>query len=174
MKRLLWVSRHPMTNGQKSLLPILGYDEVAQLDICLGDFPLGQIMNETIRRGFRAEIPEDGDVEWGEVAIVASTAHVADLLNGGWTVYEFENAPSARQRGVFICRGVWVLKLGVLMECPCSGRAFYPTASPDREGLAVCPLCGDIQQVWGAVDRVFIPCPLSEEEQENDKKKEGK
>ena len=45
------------------------------------------------------------------VAIVAPTWVNLELLRKGYTLLEFVNRPSARQRGVFVCEGAYVHSL---------------------------------------------------------------
>lgn len=42
-----------------------------------------------------------------------------ELLRVGWLVVEFQNEPSARQRGVFVCRGAFVHTLDSSEFLPC-------------------------------------------------------
>lgn len=43
-----------------------------------------------------------------------------ELLRAGWTVVEFVNEPSARSRGVFVCRGAFVhtIDTSEFIACP--------------------------------------------------------
>lgn len=59
-----------------------------------------------------------------------------ELLRDGWTVVEFVNEPSARRRGVFVCRGAFVHEL------------VQPNAADPADLLR----------------STFLPCPVREQE----------
>lgn len=61
-----------------------------------------------------------------------------ELLRAGWTVVEFQNEPSARARGTFVCLG-----------------AFVHTYAPDQFGSP------------DQLRSEFLPCPISAQEQED-------
>lgn len=42
------------------------------------------------------------------VCIVAPTYVMVDLLNAGYRLVEFVNEPSSRQKGKFLCRGLFI------------------------------------------------------------------
>ena len=114
MKKLYFVSRHPLTNGQRATLEFLGF-EGEQINISFGDNPEEDIVEKVGQQS--------------EFAIVCPFSVGLDLLRKGYILYEFKNKPSARARGVFICEGVY--KHSLLFS------GFYPcplTAEEQEEG----------------------------------------
>ena len=107
MVKLLWLSRHPLTNGQQAMLNTLGYEDVEQVNLLFGDNPIGQVK-------------ELGDVQ--EIALVAPTHISLALLRAGYRLIEFVNEPSSRQKGVFLCKGAWrhLLESSEWFPCPIS------------------------------------------------------
>lgn len=74
------------------------------------------------------------------VAGVFPTWAALELLMSGWTVVEFANEPSARARGVFVCRGAYVYSAEIERDV-------------HRDVVSLLP-------------SEFIPCPLPADEQE--------
>lgn len=106
MKNLMWVSRHPLTNGQKALLPLLGYEGEERIEVVFGDNPIDDLRAERLSPG-------------REVGLVAPTFVSLALLRAGYALIEFVNQPSSRQRGVFICKGAWRHTLAESQFFPC-------------------------------------------------------
>lgn len=52
-------------------------------------------------------------------AVVAPAWAILEALREGLVIVEFENVPSARARGVFLCRGAWVHTLVSSEFIPC-------------------------------------------------------
>jgi hypothetical protein len=100
-----WVSRHPLTNGQEAALEAAKLVVKETIALTFGDDPVGELRGATNR---------------ATVALVAPMSIGLALLREGYTIVEFINSPSARQKGVFICKGLWVqtLKEGRWVPCP--------------------------------------------------------
>lgn len=114
MKKLLpWISRHPITNGQRALLNKLGYDGEERTEVLFGSHPV-------------EDLEKAGLLPPQVIGVVAPAYVILQLVQVGFTVLEFVNAPSARQRGVFLCKGAWKYSLSrgeLFMEyfpCPIS------------------------------------------------------
>jgi hypothetical protein len=107
MTKLKWVSRHPLTDGQKALLPLLGYEGYEMVEMLFGDNPVEQI----------SEVM--GEFHSQEIGIVAPTYITLALLRAGYRLIEFVNEPSSRQKGVFVCKGVWRHSLAESKFTPC-------------------------------------------------------
>jgi len=146
MSKLLWISRHPMSNGQRALLPLLGYQEEEQVALTFRGDPVGQI--EKLR--------ERG----AEIAIVAPFHIASKLLNAGYGLIEFVNVPSARQKGIFVCQGAYRMHLGTIItmeytHCPLSpeeqgeGDLEIPPKNPR---LHLFPEAGDRWAYWRLED----------------------
>jgi hypothetical protein len=93
-KVLPWISRHKMTNGQRAILPLLGFDKESRVEVEFGNDP-------------SADLKRIG-VQPTTIGVVAPHHTIYALLVGGYRVVEFVNHPSARQRGVFLCHGAFL------------------------------------------------------------------
>lgn len=117
-KKLFWLSRHPLTNGQKAVINrFFGDVEVEQQNVIFNDQIVDQL-NNLINPQKRGEMI---------VALVAPLKYGLTLLRAGYTIIEFENAPSARQKGVFICKGMNIHTLHESRFIPC------PLSSEEQE-----------------------------------------
>jgi len=125
-KDLLFISRHKPTLGQIKIAQALGYRGLEVKNIEFTTNPLKDL--------YKQGITVKGDAE---IAVVAPTHINAILLNWGWTIIEFVNLPSSRERGKFLCRGAYYMKLAEKKD-------------EDEPEIEI----------------RFIPCPLSIEEQE--------
>jgi hypothetical protein len=116
-KVLPWVSRHPMTNGQRAILPLLGFKKEKRIEVDFGNCP-------------RADLARVG-IQPTTIGVVAPHHVIYSLLLDGFGVVEFINQPSARQRGVFLCSGAYLtfmeeVFLSQTTLCPTSDRAYRP------------------------------------------------
>jgi len=91
IKNLCWFSQHDLTNGQIETLKSVGINSHQKHNIIFNDDIVSQI--ETIT-------PEH------LIAIVVPLNYGLKLLRAGYTIIEFQNIPSARQRGKFLCKGM--------------------------------------------------------------------
>lgn len=105
MRKLFFVSRHSLTNGQKATLKSIGF-EGCPVNISLGNNPRADIRKAI---GYTKQF-----------AIVCPMNIGLELLRKGYTLYEFKNIPSARARRVFICQGVFkhTLAKSEFIQCP--------------------------------------------------------
>ncbi len=94
-KKLGWFSFHMPNNGQMAMLPVFGADEFDHRRVTFGEDPIGQV---------RTEGYEPGEI----IAIVAPMSVCLPLLRAGYELVEFQNRPSAREKGLFLCVGAWV------------------------------------------------------------------
>lgn len=76
-----------------------------------------------VEHPYRAyQILDETRREWCVAKMVAGVFPgwaLLELLRAGWTVVEFQNEPSARARGVFVCRGAFVHTLDTTEYLPC-------------------------------------------------------
>jgi len=105
MKKLIWLSRHPLTNGQIETLKQIQYTEIEQYNVTFNDDIINQIQSITSEK---------------IIAIVAPLSYNLKLLRAGYTIIDFQNIPSARQKGVFLCKGLFVhtLESSLFIKCP--------------------------------------------------------
>ena len=104
-----WFSRHNLTNGQIATLKSY-YGEnitVEKHDLIFTDQIITQIQEIT-----------DNKV----ISVVAPLHYGLILLRAGYTLIDFINIPSARQNGVFICKGMNIHTLNetISISCPLS------------------------------------------------------
>lgn len=104
---LLFITRHKPTNGQIAVARELGYEGITTMEVQFGDNPVGQLMGLGILPGTA-------------IAVVAPLYVSLSLLRAGYTLIEFVNEPSARQKGVFVCKGAWVHTINEsrFVHCP--------------------------------------------------------
>jgi len=107
MKKLIWLSRHSLTNGQTETLKQIEYTKIEQHDMEFNDDIINQIQSITDEK---------------TIAIVAPLNYSLKLLRVGYTLIEFQNIPSARQKGIFLCKGLFVhtLDSSLFINCPLS------------------------------------------------------
>jgi len=107
MKKLIWLSRHALTNGQIETLKQIAYTEIEQHNVTFNDDIINQIQSITDEK---------------TIAIVAPLSYSLKLLRAGYTLIEFQNIPSARSKGVFLCKGLFVhtLESSLFIKCPLS------------------------------------------------------
>jgi len=104
MSKIYWFSRHPLTNGQVATLQTAGYNEHEQHNLMFNDQIIEQIQQIT-----------DNKI----IALVAPLSYGLILLRAGYTIIEFVNIPSARQKGVFLCKGMNIHTLDKTRFIPC-------------------------------------------------------
>lgn len=92
----IFISRHKVNNGQKALIYDEGFCDIFQKEIIFGNDPIGDLKNEGIHSK--------------SIGLVAPLTVHAKLLNEGYQIYEFVNVPSARQKGIYLCGGVNIIK----------------------------------------------------------------
>lgn len=107
MKKIYWFSRHSLTNGQVSCLQAK-YGEniiVKQENLIFNDNIVKQIENITTKK---------------TIALVAPLQYGLILLRAGYKLIEFINIPSARTKGMFLCKGmnIHTLHNSEFIECP--------------------------------------------------------
>jgi hypothetical protein len=107
--KMKWVSRHDLTNGQKSLLPLLGFNSVEKINVVFENDPVGELNNIGISPPTR-------------IGVVAPLSVGLVLLRAGYEIIEFRNFPSARNKGVFLCEGAFIhtLDQSEWIGCPMS------------------------------------------------------
>lgn len=107
MLKIDWFSRHPLTDGQITTLQEAGYSEFEQHNLLFNDFIIEQIQQVTTEK---------------VIALVAPLQYGLILLRAGYTILEFVNIPSARQKGIFICKGmnIHTLQKSNFINCPLS------------------------------------------------------
>ena len=107
MKILIWLSRHALTNGQVKTLESLGIANIKQHNVTFYDDIINQIQSITSEK---------------TIAIVAPLSYSLKLLRAGYTLIEFQNVPSARNKGVFLCKGLFIhtLESSLFIKCPLS------------------------------------------------------
>ena len=105
MKKLIWLSRHHLTNGQTETLKQIEYTQIEQHNVEFNDDIINQIQSITDEK---------------IIAIVAPLNYSLKLLRDGYTLIEFQNIPSARSKGVFLCKGLFVhtLESSLFIKCP--------------------------------------------------------
>lgn len=105
MKTLQWFSRHDLTNGQVATIKTMGYTDYEKHNMVFNDDIVEQVQN----------ITEDKTI-----ALVAPVKYALFLLREGYNLIEFENIPSARTKGVFLCKGAWwhSLNQSEFFDCP--------------------------------------------------------
>ncbi|WP_054697705.1 hypothetical protein [Syntrophomonas palmitatica] len=102
--KIYWFSRHDLTNGQVETLKTMGYNAHEKKDL---------VFNDQIIEQIRGITPDK------IVALVAPLKYGLILLREGYSIIEFENVPSARQEGTFLCRGAWMHTLQDSKFFPC-------------------------------------------------------
>lgn len=119
---IYWFSRHPLTNGQKATISRhFGNIEIEQKNVIFNNQIIEQIQEITNQK---------------TIALVAPLKYGLILLRAGYTIIEFENISSARQKGVFLCKGmnIHTLRESRFIPCPLSpeeqeeGELNYNTA----------------------------------------------
>jgi len=83
-----------MNSGQRALLKRLGYDGEEKTEVLFGSNPVEDL-------GKAGLLPPQ------VIGVVAPAYVILQLVQAGFVILEFVNAPSARQRGVFLCKGAW-------------------------------------------------------------------
>jgi len=92
-KKLVFISRHEANDGQVALAKDIGYSGIEQIEIQFSDNPIQDL--------------ENAGIEEKTIAIVCPS-HVSNiLLNHGYTLIEFVNAPVKREKMVFCCKGAY-------------------------------------------------------------------
>lgn len=104
LKNIVWFSRHPLTNGQEKTLEVAGYICKEQHNIVFGNDIISQIQTITNQK---------------TIALVAPLSYGLQLLRANYTIIEFVNIPSARQKGVFLCKGLNIHTLDSTEFIPC-------------------------------------------------------
>lgn len=106
-----FISRHIPTVAQQATVAER-YGELVCTDPIV--FEPGRVADDVYHAIERLLNPErecpNADVEPLVAGVFPGWA-LLELLRDGWTVVEFVNEPSARQRGVFVCRGAFVHEL---------------------------------------------------------------
>lgn len=98
--RVFWISRHPLTEGQAKLIEQnygVNREDVIHANIL---FPYNKNAVDVLAKV--------GATTSDVVCIVAPTYVMVDLLNAGYRLVEFVNEPSSRQKGKFLCRGLFI------------------------------------------------------------------
>lgn len=108
MNTLLFISRHDPTDAQVKLAEILGYDNLKRVDLVFNNDPIGQLLELGINR-----------VNSSHLAIVAPLNISLILLRAKYSLIEFQNCPSARGKGIFLCKGAWVHQMNKSVFIPC-------------------------------------------------------
>lgn len=109
--KLTFITRHKPTDGQIATVKALGYDGIETKEIVF----LNSFVDSPV-----AQLCEIGIKPGDTVAVVAPLSVALTLLRAGYRLVEFQNEPSARQKGVFVCRGAWVhtLEKSQFISCP--------------------------------------------------------
>jgi hypothetical protein len=104
---LTFITKHKPTNGQVATARQMGFAGINVKTIEFGGNPVEQLVAVGIYPG-------------STIAVVAPLFVSLMLLRAGYTIVDFVNEPSARQRGVFVCRGAWVhtLQESAFVPCP--------------------------------------------------------
>lgn len=111
MSKIFWFSRHELTNGQivtlKEHLERYNFGTVVieQRNLIFDDDIVNQVKEFTDQK---------------IIALVAPLSYGLILLRAGYTIIEFVNIPSARQKGVFLCKGmnIHTLQTTEFIACP--------------------------------------------------------
>ena len=138
---LVFISRHDPNDGQVALAKSLGYSSIKKMDVIFTDDPMEDLLN--------AGISEK------KIAIVAPSYVSNKLLNEGYELIEFVNAPSKRVKNLFCCQGAYIYKLPEITERLDKAIPYY------RYGACVLSR--------SHIDMNFISCPIPIEEQEESK-----
>jgi hypothetical protein len=120
-----------MNNGQKAILPLLGYEKEERIEVNFGNDPKADLMRAGIHPC--------------TIAVVAPHHVIFSLLTNGYRVVEFINRPSARKRGVFICEGAYVTALKEVIVSHPGGLPPSVAYLPKREYIP-CPIPGEEQE----------------------------
>lgn len=118
MKNLKFISRHTPNDGEIATAKKIGFAVLEQIEIVFTDDPVADLL--------KAGVTDKA------LAIVAPTYICNRLLNKGYTLYSFVNIPAARQRGVFVCKGVYKMHL-------------YQSNSQIIQKFVECPIPIDLQ-----------------------------
>lgn len=133
-----FISRHRPTAAQSATVAHLGVLEHAGEIV----FERGRCAAQIDERlGSPAAISDtDGLAGWGQwdrsqpVALVAPTWAMLELLNADFQLIEFVNEPSARARGVFICRGAFLHQSRTWLDLGRDfGSEWFPCPIPPTE-----------------------------------------
>ena len=141
MEKMIWVSRHDLTNGQVSCLPALGYKGWERKSISFGENPERDMCEALcpdagVDSCKDCQFSQQRDGGCCEAGIVAPLHVGLDLLRAGWTLIEFVNVPSARTRGVFVCQGAYRHTLAKSTFFPC------PLSAEEQEEGSLSPMKG--------------------------------
>jgi len=143
-----FVSRHEPTMAQIKTMKSLGISCLEKVEISFGSDPIRDLL--------------DAGITEKELAIVCPLHVFSKLLNAGYTLYEFENEPSKRARGVFVCKGVYKYTLPEYSE------------QVSNTFKQVFRACNDLilqsnfpYRLFGAItiDHFDCPVPISEQEE---------
>jgi len=108
-QKIFWFSRHDLTNGQIATLKQYYGDDITveKHNIVFNDNIVDQITEITDQK---------------VISVVAPLHYGLILLRAGYTLIDFINIPSARQNGVFICKGMNIHTLNetISISCPLS------------------------------------------------------
>lgn len=103
---LLFITRHKPTNGQLATAREIGFSSIVTKSIEFGDNPVEQLKEAGVYPG-------------NIVAVVAPLYVSLILLRAGYILVDFVNETSARQKGVFVCKGAWVHSIDSSRFVPC-------------------------------------------------------
>jgi hypothetical protein len=120
MKTIYWFSRHLLTNGQIATLKSY-YGEnvtVEQYNVIFNDNIVQQIEEITDQK---------------VISVVAPLYYGLILLRSGYTLIDFINIPSARQKGIFLCKGMNIHTLNDTLSIPC------PMSEEEQEAGSLLP-----------------------------------
>lgn len=123
--RFIWISRHPLTNGQIETLKAVGFK--GEID----HFPnLTFSMKPWEDLGHYEIKPNLFPV----IGVVAPAYVILTLIRKGFRVIEFVNLPSARRKGIFICKGAYFHGPSASKFFPC------PIAPEEQEAGNLAPM----------------------------------
>jgi len=97
--KIFFITRHEATPAQIATLQKMGYELEGTVNIVFSE-----LKNP-------AEILEENNIGSKTIAIVAPSYINMKLLNHGYTLIEFVNAPEKREKMVFVCKGAFQYKL---------------------------------------------------------------
>lgn len=94
-----FISRHDPNNGQLAMIYDMGYCDYKKVPVVFGEDPVKDL--------------KKAGVTTKKIGIVAPTSVNAKLLNEGYTLVEFVNNPSKREKNKFVCEGAYTLELNL-------------------------------------------------------------
>ena len=124
--RFIWVSRHPLTNGQIETIKYMGFKRkliIGNINIDFSLKPWKDLESFDIK-----------PATYPVIGVVAPTYVTLALLRKGFRIIEFVNKPSARQKGVFICEGAYFHGPSASKFFPC------PIAPKEQEKGSLSPM----------------------------------